>query len=88
MQHDAEGYGSDPYFTCDDIHGNYDGVPNGYEAWARIKRTFTATDCYGNSTQGWQYIYLVRPEPNTFGEIPASGSLKDQVASAFLRTRL
>ena len=69
------------YFTCDDIHDNYAGVPNGYEAWARIKRTFTATDCYGNSTQGWQYIYLVRPEPNTFAN-QLLQSLKDQVASA------
>ncbi|MBK7475620.1 MAG: hypothetical protein IPI11_06250 [Haliscomenobacter sp.] len=67
------------YFTCEEIGSTYPGVPSGYEAWARLKRTFTATDCYGNATQGYQHIYLVRPQAVTFGN-ELLKSLKAQVA--------
>ncbi|MBK8043734.1 MAG: hypothetical protein IPK21_14370 [Haliscomenobacter sp.] len=67
------------YFTCDEIGSAYPGVPSGYEAWARLKRTFTATDCYGNFVQGYQHIYLVRPQAVTFGN-ELLKSLKAQVA--------
>ncbi|MBK8043178.1 MAG: hypothetical protein IPK21_11285 [Haliscomenobacter sp.] len=69
------------YFTCDEIGSTYPGVPSGYEAWARLKRTFTATDCYGNFVQGYQHIYLVRPQAVTFGN-ELLKSLKYQVAQA------
>ncbi|MBK6950453.1 MAG: hypothetical protein IPH16_22400 [Haliscomenobacter sp.] len=67
------------YFTCEEIGSTYPGIPSGYEAWARLKRTFTATDCYGNATQGYQNIYLVRPQAVTFGN-ELLKSLKAQVA--------
>ncbi|MBK8042933.1 MAG: FG-GAP repeat protein [Haliscomenobacter sp.] len=67
------------YFTCEEIGSTYPGVPSGYEAWARLKRTFTATDCYGNFVQGYQHIYLVRPQAVTFGN-ELLKSLKAQVA--------
>ncbi len=55
------------YLLCDETHRR---DRDGYQVWAEIKRTFTATDCYGNTTQGYQIIELVRPSGRElYGEI-------------------
>ncbi|MBV6426127.1 MAG: hypothetical protein KIPDCIKN_00637 [Haliscomenobacter sp.] len=41
------------YFQCETVRND--------QIWARITRTFTATDCYGNQTQAVQEIYFLRP---------------------------
>ncbi|MBK8043921.1 MAG: hypothetical protein IPK21_15440 [Haliscomenobacter sp.] len=53
LRRNGESHRSGDVLPCETVRND--------QIWARITRTFTATDCYGNQTQAVQEIYLLRP---------------------------